>query len=158
MKSIKPLPPLEVVRAVINYNSETGEFTYVEAKQGRCERKRKGSKSHSYKRLTIAGKKYVAHRLAWLLHYGEDPDEMVVDHINGDRRDNRISNLRLATQQQNTWNTQSEGLGVTKRVNKWVAYIRKQGKVVRVSTDCPLLTHIKIVELRSEIHGEYAAV
>ena len=155
---LKPLPPLEMVKEEFNYNSETGEFTHVKSKQGCCERVRKSDKKRAvYKRLRVNGDEYAAHRLAWLLHYGEDPGEMVVDHINGDPRDNRISNLRLATQQQNSWNARRKGLGVTKRANKWVATMRKQGKIVRVVTDCPLLTHVEISELRNELHGVYAA-
>lgn len=46
---------------------------------------------------------YVAHQLIWLLHHGEWPSAQI-DHINGDRADNRIANLRLATRAQNQAN------------------------------------------------------
>lgn len=60
---------------------------------------------------------------------GDIPNGMVVDHISGDRSDNRKSNLRFATFQQNTFNshrkpTLSGCVGVTKRGNKWRARIR----------------------------------
>ena len=40
----------------------------------------------------------------WYLATGEDPTDLCIDHINGDRNDNRFQNLRLVTHQQNTWN------------------------------------------------------
>lgn len=46
-----------------------------------------------------------AHRLVWNIHYGAIPEGMVVDHINGDKLDNRIENLRLATKSQNAQNS-----------------------------------------------------
>lgn len=49
----------------------------------------------------------LAHRLAWFIYYGIVPD--VIDHINGVKTDNRISNLRNVTQHKNTFNTNAKG-------------------------------------------------
>jgi hypothetical protein len=43
-----------------------------------------------------------AHRVAWALAYGADPYPLVIDHINGDKQDNRLHNLRKVTCSENT--------------------------------------------------------
>ncbi len=59
--------------------------------------------SSGYRQFCIGRKKYFIHRMAWLYIHGVMPPEQI-DHINGDRSDNRICNLRIATQQQNSGN------------------------------------------------------
>ena len=90
-----------------------------------------------YIKINIYGKEYLAHRLAWLYVYGKLP-ESFLDHINEIRDDNRITNLRLATLQENYHNiskpqknNKSGILGVC-RANcgkKWRADICFNGKI-----------------------------
>lgn len=84
---------------------------------------------------TVLGKGNVrAHRVIWAMHTGEWPSEFL-DHINGDRQDNRISNLREATLAQNHCNrasmpgSSSRFLGVAwSAANKgWMAQIKSKG-------------------------------
>ena len=56
-----------------------------------------------YRRISFCRKDVMAHRLAWFLHYGEWPINQI-DHINGDRDDNRIVNLRIVSSKQNNQN------------------------------------------------------
>ena len=58
-------------------------------------------KRNSYRELMVQRKRYAEHRCVWVWHNGAIPDGLVVDHINNDRTDNRIENLRLLTTRQN---------------------------------------------------------
>lgn len=88
-----------------------------------------------YRVVMIDKKPYYSHRLIWLYHYGYFP-ENDVDHINRDRSDNRIENLRETSRQCNLRNAslrpdnKSGVKGVTfyNRENKWIAYIRVNNK------------------------------
>lgn len=91
---------LEVLTANVSYDPETGVFTRVKSHP-----KRKylaGSttgvlRPDGYLQIMIEGKIYLAHRLAWLYMNGSMPDRNI-DHINGVKTDNRISNLRDVAQ------------------------------------------------------------
>ncbi|HNC23765.1 MAG TPA: HNH endonuclease signature motif containing protein [Opitutaceae bacterium] len=58
---------------------------------------------HSDGYITIRAfkKRFYAHRLIWIMHHGEIPADLVIDHINHDPSDNRVENLRLVTKAQN---------------------------------------------------------
>ncbi|NCH77582.1 HNH endonuclease signature motif containing protein [Cronobacter sakazakii] len=96
----------EYLSDVLSYSPETGVFKW-KVKAGPCS---PGSlagsyNSHGYRLISVNHQRYFAHRLAWLFFYGELPDGFDIDHINGIRDDNRISNLRLATRSQNNMNS-----------------------------------------------------
>lgn len=82
-----------------------------------------------YVKIGINNKNYYLHRVIWLWHFGYIPK--VIDHINGNRSDNRIENLRDVNTQENTKNSslrkdnKSGYVGVQwyPSRNKWVAYI-----------------------------------
>ena len=88
------------------------------------------TKGYTMVQLIIEGKRYYicAHRLAWFLHYGTLPINSI-DHIDGNRSNNRIDNLRDVTQQQNTFNqTTAKGYCWHKKNNKFQALIGINGK------------------------------
>ena len=63
-----------------------------------------------YTNISINGKKYRAHRLIWTYHNGKIPSGLVVDHIDCDKTNNKIENLRLATRKQNAYNRHTNTL------------------------------------------------
>lgn len=77
---------------------------------------------------------YFAHRLLWALEFGSWPDDEI-DHINGNRRDNRIINLRCVTRAENARNLRRPrrntsgvaGVSMRKATGQWYAYIRAEG-------------------------------
>lgn len=90
---------------MLDYDPCTGVFIWKDSPARRC---RKGQKAGSmnadgYHQITVAGRTYAAHRLAWLKVYGDWPCHQI-DHINAIPSDNRISNLRIATSSQNMHN------------------------------------------------------
>jgi hypothetical protein len=97
---------VDLVRELFDYDSTNGVLV-SRTKRGR--RWPKGAiagslDSRGYRQIQIAGRVYKAHRLIWLHVHGEWPSQQI-DHINGVRDDNRIGNLRQASNQQNCLNT-----------------------------------------------------
>lgn len=90
------------LKELFKYNVNTGKFTckIIDNREWYIGRK---TYSHGYLSIYIDGRNYKAHRLAWLYVYGIWP-MYEIDHINGERADNRIENLREATRSQNMQN------------------------------------------------------
>jgi len=127
---------VEELKTKFRYEPETGHIYWVEPGKGKIKKKPAGTKmSTGYIGVLIKGKRYLAHRIAWALHHGAWPDDQI-DHINGDKTDNKISNLREATNSQNGKNygfncantSGVKGVSWCKDTEKWRAVIRSEGK------------------------------
>lgn len=119
---------------------------------------------NGYIKITVDGKSYPAHVLAWLYMKGEWPD-MDIDHKDGDKTNNAFGNLRLATKPQNGWNRKissknTSGVkGVSYRAGKkpWIARLDANGEVVWVgSFETKEQAEAAIVEKREQVHQEFA--
>lgn len=126
---ISVLPATELL-ARISYDPISGEFRWACAGRGVAAGKAAGSLSRfGYHIIKLGRQQYRAHRLAWLIVHGEWP-QGEIDHINGDRTDNRIANLRVvdrAANSQNRWTAHHDNscglLGATwnKQHKRWQA-------------------------------------
>jgi len=131
----KSLPALDTISSLFAFDAETGKFTH---RAGRRAGKVAGETAGSppYRRLAIGGTFYYAHRVAWVLITGDDPGEMQIDHINGDRLDNSACNLRLSTNAENCRNSKTpkdntsgfKGVSWDKSKNRWQAKITINGE------------------------------
>jgi len=148
----KPLPPIELLRDRYNYNPDTGEF--------------KNRKTGTpIVRATKIGQYgiFINYRVAYAMYYGTDPGAMQIDHIDGDKSNNRISNLRLATHEQNLYNqkvnsTNTSGYkGVVQYYSRWRAYICINYKRINLGTfDTPEEAHKAYCEAADKHHGKFA--
>ena len=88
------------VRQLFEYEPDTG---MLRRKGGRKAYPWRGAgRGRRYLLTTVNGRSYYLHRLVWLYHRGDPP--AMLDHVNGDTRDNRIENLRECTNAQNQYN------------------------------------------------------
>lgn len=127
------------LRAVLDYNPATGIFTWRDrpdirpsANAGRRGTVAGATRKNGYIGICIDGRHRFAHRLAWLYVHGRWPDAEI-DHINEDRADNRITNLREATHGQNNTRARARAdnrsgvLGVFRCGTRWQAQIMHKG-------------------------------
>ena len=133
--STKSTLTAEVLRQRLGYSQETGRFVWLKSTgAAKAGDEAGGVSSTGYVRIAIFGKRYQAHQLAWLHHYGEWPGEL--DHINGNKADNRIANLRKALRDESLQNQRKAhgnnkagilGVSLTKR-GRFVVMIQSSGE------------------------------
>lgn len=128
------------LKRIVNYNPETGKMTWKAPRRGCVVGSEVGTiTKFGYRNVYLAGRRYHVHRLAWLYVYGRFPKDQI-DHINMNGLDNRLCNLREATQSQNQANKgmradNTSGVkGVTwdSSRKKWKASISVSGKMIHL--------------------------
>lgn len=146
---------IERALAAFRYDPETGVITRLETRGGQRAGSKVGTvRKDGYLSTKFLHREVLAHRLAWILHYQEFPGSEI-DHVNGDRSDNRIANLRLACRQTNNQNRRkahsNNELGVlgVRQVREGVFVAR-----IRVSKKAIHLGHFSSAELASEAYLE----
>lgn len=152
------------LKELLHYDSETGKFTW---QMTLCNRAVKGNAAghkngRGYWCIGFGGMVYSAHRLAWLYVYGSFPKNDI-DHINGDKTDNRISNLRDVETYVNCQNRKRArsgnrsgvlGVGWNKRIGKWAAQIRVSGKSKHIGYfDTPEQAGLAYIEAKRQFHA-----
>jgi len=155
--AMKPLPSPDLLRQLLRYDPDTGKLYWrerpVEMFNGKNPKRAqsifntryassealKNVNTVGYKNGNIFSKVYAAHRVIWALHYGEWPPKDI-DHINGNRADNRIKNLRCVDRGTNCRNQKMRnanksgvmGVMFEKERGKWSARIGHNMKTIHL--------------------------
>ena len=93
---------------VLIYDPEEGVLTW-KVSRGRVAKGQRAGAAHNqgYRQVRVAGENFLEHRVIWKMQTGEwPPEDKVIDHINGDKADNRWANLRLLSQARNVGRAQ----------------------------------------------------
>jgi hypothetical protein len=149
---VKRLPDVELLRSLLDYDPDTGVLTWKarESKHFRDKRSwstwnaRYAGKSaltgdtNGYLGGFILSRRYFAHRVCFTMHHGYEP--ALVDHIDGNRRNNRIANLRESNHADNHKNVGkvagSGAFGVRKnpKISRWTSVIGHNGKTIHLGS------------------------
>lgn len=159
---VKEAPPIEVMKERLTYNPETGLFHWRDKRWSRrgLDNPAGSTTRWGYRTICINYVHHAAHRLAWLYVYGEWP-EFDIDHIDGNRDNNAIANLRLATRRENSQNTRISknntsgfiGVSYHKQSGKWRAYIGLDYKYVHLGLhDTPEAAYQAHLEAKAKLH------
>jgi hypothetical protein len=153
----------EQLKELLRYDPETGQFTRLVDRGKYRAGSVAGAQIDRYLRISIGGKWYRAHRLAWFYMTGEWPSE-TVDHENRDPLDNRWANLRLASvkqQQQNRGvrrDNTSGHKGVMRHKNgRFYARVTIDGKKVGIGGfETPEAANAAFIAKAREVYGDFA--
>lgn len=148
----------------LSYDPETGDIRWIKrpGRRGRVGSVAGNTDSKGYRRISFMGRSFGGHRVALLLTKGEWPREEI-DHVNGDRSDNRLCNLREADRSMNGQNirkpmrTGASGyLGVSfhKNNRRWVASIKVARKTIFLGQfGSPEEAHACYIEAKRRLHS-----
>lgn len=182
--AIKTNPMPDELRQLLRYDPETGKLFWKERPHEMFRGGQKMSPQHAckawntryagteaftaigadgYRRGAIFDKAYLAHRVIWAIIHNEWPEDGV-DHVSGDRRDNRPGNLRAATNEVNSRNQKrrednssgATGVYRSRSGKKWYAQVKVNYRVVHVGTFDSFDAAVAARKLAEREHGFHA--
>jgi hypothetical protein len=145
---VKIIP--DSIRDVLDYDPETGDLTWKVGRRGTA---RAGCVagwlgSTGYISLRFNRSSYLAHRVAWFLYHGEQPE--VIDHINRKKSDNRIANLRSVDKSANELNHGKTGVRWYKTNGRYYAWARYKTKYLYAGKDIMTAHYRRIMAERAD--------
>ena len=165
---IKALPPLEKLLALFHVDVVSGNLLRLTQPSNNV---RIGSiagrlTNDGYIHVKVDDKAYFAHRIVWYLHHSVDPRNSQIDHINHNRADNRPSNLRVCTHEENQRNrigataiskSGERGVWWDSSKQKWKVRVIKDGHTCYAGLFTELTEAVLIAKgQRAKYFGEYA--
>lgn len=157
---------LSELKKNVKYDEATGTFTWlnVDSIHPRMRGRAAGTKrKDGYSQINIFGVCYLSHRLAWFYSNGNWPSEFI-DHVDGNRGNNCLANLRLASPCENQYNRRnnksnssgSKGVTFCSRSGKWIAKVRLAKKIHFLGRFEDIeLASLVANQFREKYHGEF---
>ena len=108
---------------------------------------------NGYRQVIVEGDAYFAHRIAWYLHFGEDPGNMI-DHKDRQKSNNRITNLRISNHSTNAHNHIRKGY--RKRGDSYQVRVKNKGKVYTKSFKTEDEARQAYMDMKTELSGEFS--
>jgi hypothetical protein len=164
----KPLPPGDELRRMFRYDPLSGKLYW----RKRADKNASWNTQHAGRRAGTVrgGRRYInilghgpllAYRIIWKMVYETEP--LVIDHKDGNPTNDRLCNLRAATNAQNIWNARPygaiplKGVRYNKRKGRWVAGIRVNGHNILLGYfHCPADAHAAYVRVARQYRGDFA--
>ena len=165
---------VEKLKELFDYDADSGELVWKQRDRAKftsariwnswntryAGKKAGTSDSYGYIQVGMAGRLHLVHRCVWAIVTGKFP-ENEIDHIDGNRSNNRIANLREATHAQNSKNqgvrrnnaSGYKGISLHKKTGKYRAQI---GRIHLGTFTSPQEAHAAYCEAANKLHGEFA--
>ena len=150
----QPLPSKSDLDELIRYEPDTGDVYWIKAKNGHDLTKPCGG-SDVYKYIQIDHKRYLLHRIIYVLMTGEQPGDLEIDHKDRNPHNNSWSNLRLCDHSENNRN-KITSKGYYYNGNLYYARCKVRGQVhISEGYECPLLARLAYLDIRKRVHQGY---
>jgi hypothetical protein len=169
-----PIPSREWLLQRFDYTPETGELRWrtrplsdfpdqhqANATNARFAGKQAGTPgAMGHLHVTVQGTRLLAHRIAWMIAYGEPPASGI-DHVDGNPANNALSNLRLADQSKNNHNARKRKSnrlfkGVSRWNNKFRARLTHNGRELHIGAyDTPEEAHAAYCRVAASLRGDF---
>lgn len=156
-----PLPTQKRLKQLLDYNEDTGELvwkqTIANIRKSKAGRPVGTLHPDGYRQICIDGIQYRTHRIVWMWATGEDPEHLTIGHINHQRDDNRIANLRKANRrEQSRYRSNAVGAYLNKITGRYQSLIRIEGHLTHLGYYATLEEASAVYHAKArELYGDF---